>query len=354
MPNPSRPADSPNTPSPRIAWIDVAKGWAILLVVFGHAWRNAGTDGLIDPAAFKTVDRAIYLFHMPAFFVLSGMLLPQALARTEIAAFVKSRPVAILLPLLFWAYVQALLRVATKGWPGLAGFLVTPLRADTIFWFLWVLLACQLTIAALSRFKAQALLVWIAVALCLTAIWSLPRDYGSLAYRFAEMFPFYAAGTRASAANWQQGRFGAIAGTAMFIVAQIAASTVASMAAALYLCAVAATGGFLLLCAGITAQQPTRLAALTFLGRQSMTIYLLHVPFLAVHIFLTRWGLTNPALQLAVSTALGVVGPIATGAILIQVGLSMLLGQHARPRPGVQRTEDEQPSTTTCSMLKVP
>lgn len=49
----------------RVAWVDAAKGVGILLVVIGHVWRGPVRD-------------AIYTFHMPLFFILSGyMVTPQ-------------------------------------------------------------------------------------------------------------------------------------------------------------------------------------------------------------------------------------------------------------------------------------
>ena len=50
--------------SKREVWIDTARGIAILLVVLGH----------IFPVEHK-VNQIIYSFHVPIFFIISGMLL---------------------------------------------------------------------------------------------------------------------------------------------------------------------------------------------------------------------------------------------------------------------------------------
>ena len=53
---------------------DAIKGAAIILVVFGHVWLGLGSAGLIgDAQLFRTVEEAIYLFHMPVFFFVSGL-----------------------------------------------------------------------------------------------------------------------------------------------------------------------------------------------------------------------------------------------------------------------------------------
>lgn len=55
---------------PRIAWIDTAKAFAMLLVIFGHLTSSMARAWL--PALMPVID-VIYLFHMPLFFVLSGL-----------------------------------------------------------------------------------------------------------------------------------------------------------------------------------------------------------------------------------------------------------------------------------------
>lgn len=50
----------------RVNWIDWGKVFAIYLVVLGHLVSNDGTEGRIHDF--------IYLFHMPFFFFISGLL----------------------------------------------------------------------------------------------------------------------------------------------------------------------------------------------------------------------------------------------------------------------------------------
>ena len=54
--------------SKRIEWIDVAKGVGIVLVSFGHL-RNGDGESEWLPAFDAPID-ALYLFHMPLFFLL--------------------------------------------------------------------------------------------------------------------------------------------------------------------------------------------------------------------------------------------------------------------------------------------
>ena len=52
-------------PSKRIAYLDVAKGIGILLVMLGHNYVKASLPGM---------EKFIFSFHMPFFFLVSGML----------------------------------------------------------------------------------------------------------------------------------------------------------------------------------------------------------------------------------------------------------------------------------------
>lgn len=59
----------------RIGWVDSWKGLLILLVVFGHVvgmlvHYSSGVAQSVMAVAYKEV----YLFHMPAFFLLVGMV----------------------------------------------------------------------------------------------------------------------------------------------------------------------------------------------------------------------------------------------------------------------------------------
>lgn len=55
--------------------IDCLKGFAIVLVVLGHIIDGNRAQNVIQGQWLDYLYNAIYLFHMPLFFVLSGMAL---------------------------------------------------------------------------------------------------------------------------------------------------------------------------------------------------------------------------------------------------------------------------------------
>lgn len=71
--SPQHKADQsvPFVGKPRIEWIDIAKGVGIALVSFGHL-RNGDGQSVWLPALDELIS-AIYLFHMPLFYLLGGL-----------------------------------------------------------------------------------------------------------------------------------------------------------------------------------------------------------------------------------------------------------------------------------------
>lgn len=135
----------------REAWIDAAKGIAIILVVIGHAWRGIHGAGLLSdasPELFKAIDSRIYAFHMPMFFLLSGLFIVQSLTRLSLPEYIKSRMVRLFYPLLLWTYVFAIFKLFAGDLAndpiGLSEVLASPIPGRWQFWFLWALLLLQL------------------------------------------------------------------------------------------------------------------------------------------------------------------------------------------------------------------
>ncbi|TWD20558.1 fucose 4-O-acetylase-like acetyltransferase [Streptomyces sp. T12] len=71
VPRPRTPPQEGTRPAPggrqRDAYFDNAKYLAIVLVAVGHAWGQ-----ILDDGAVETAYRVVYLFHMPAFILISG------------------------------------------------------------------------------------------------------------------------------------------------------------------------------------------------------------------------------------------------------------------------------------------
>lgn len=145
--------------NPRDYSYDVAKGLCIILVVFGHAER--GLNGSVAPPHFSLMgfaDYAIYTFHMPFFFFVSGLFFSgqDAAPRDFFAKIVKN----VAYPYLFWSVLHGSLMVV-MGRLGLTNTTIDLTRVVEIlwspispFWFLYSLFFCQLASHVFVRVPA--------------------------------------------------------------------------------------------------------------------------------------------------------------------------------------------------------
>lgn len=155
----------------RIGWVDAARGLGILLVVAGHA-----LGGLIDSpigagqGGFRLAFFAIYAFHMPLFFLLSGLMVAPRLAKGERRFFGTLLP-TLVWPYFLWSAIQFSVIFAlgtlvnhpiSNYWPVILGL---PFSTVSQFWFLHALLLLHmLAMLIVPRLGSQAFLL-IAIAL---------------------------------------------------------------------------------------------------------------------------------------------------------------------------------------------
>ena len=91
--------------SKRLNYIDMSKGIAILLVVFGHI--SQVTDNM------KIL---IYAFHMPIFFIISGLMMKHTVIGNKNFLYnLKHKVKTILIPYVSFEFVYTILRMFTKG-----------------------------------------------------------------------------------------------------------------------------------------------------------------------------------------------------------------------------------------------
>ena len=68
--------------SKHLNWVDYAKGLGIILVVYGHISEGVFNAGMtMNRSLYTTIDTIIYSFHMPLFFLLSGLFFTSSLTK---------------------------------------------------------------------------------------------------------------------------------------------------------------------------------------------------------------------------------------------------------------------------------
>lgn len=176
--------------------IDVLKGLAIVLVVYGHILQRvmvlANQDFFAHP-----VYKIIYTFHMPVFFLLSGYLLAQSLGRGSVGDIFRNRYRSLLVPYLAWTILQLPLYYIFNALSGV-NIPVNPLSLLEIWlikpdiWFLWTLFFCAVFVLAAVKFeKFLGPLVFVAPFL---GLWAIPDKESFALYYIAWFYPFFLAG----------------------------------------------------------------------------------------------------------------------------------------------------------------
>lgn len=189
----------------RIPYLDTSRGWAILLVILGHAIQYT-VSNFDEHMGF----RLIYAVHMPLFMFISGYVTrPPGSGNVGVGLRVKARQ--LLLPFIFWLPISFL----AIGWlQRPEGFVADfPLFVLQVLknpdagglWFLLVLFECHVLLqAATAASSRRALLLGVLMLLVLNAVillWPASNWLGLGLLRW--QFLFFLLGFAARQLGWQ-------------------------------------------------------------------------------------------------------------------------------------------------------
>ena len=327
-------------PTARFDVIDGAKGVGIVLVVFGHAWRGAQGAGIIPDLSgveganlFTTINTMIYAFHMPLFFLLSGLLFLEALQKHPTTSLLRGRVTRLLWPMALWTWlffgIKLLAGSAANDPVTITDFPLIPLPPFEHLWFLWALFLIQIGLVLAYRLGG-------AQVPPMTLRWG--AGIGALALAFITPFlsvpslvwgpmvahtPYFLLGIAAGALlNWRPNAATTCLALAAFIVLLwMVGGIKVSVLHSLALVAV----GWVFLLGALRPSAFLRLACV--LGQGSMAIYLTHTIFSAAQrIVMLKLGLDSLPLVLLATTAVGLILPLVFLAVARRVRLTKLLG----------------------------
>lgn len=157
----------------RIAYIDIARALAVYLVVLGHTSTR------------QTIVDLIYSFHMPCFFLISGMLLKRKnmeYSIIDVRKTIKKRTISYYIPYLIWGlfYTQLNLTNFLKIVYGTREMLVKA-NAMTSLWFLpAILVASSLAEIVMWMGKKHTYIIAVADIILFVIGFTLPhiKPYG--------------------------------------------------------------------------------------------------------------------------------------------------------------------------------
>lgn len=157
----------------RILYIDLLKGFLIIIVVLGHVVQFTNKD--FD---HNLLFRFIYSFHMPLFIFLSGFV---GYREKLIWTTVKKRLFQLLLPFFSWWLIRWLIEVHKDFVQHFVNLIIAP---DTGLWFLWILFFCILLIhlsdeiANMLNFNQEIIVILGALALNIIYLLTNFRFFG--------------------------------------------------------------------------------------------------------------------------------------------------------------------------------
>ena len=332
---------------------DYAKMLGIILVVFGHTIRGLINAEILpaDSAFWLTVDRAIYLFHMPLFFFLSGMFIQQVLAKTALMNFFRRNILIFIVPLIFWSYTQTGIQYfaasSVNVERSLAYVLQAPFPPKQQFWFLWALFLISCFSAVVLKLSNGKTLLTLLAVMTL-AVMSADNRFGlaGVTYKMAGQtfgeavffFPYFVMGVLLAtpAVSHSRNRFwiwllvftGSMIGYLLgyqqsnafyylfsFISVYASYQCIAYIGEAIQARLVAENANNRLL------QNLHHL--LIFIGMNSFIIYLAHIiPEAGIRVVLMQLGITDPLIHVTAGTLMGLLAP------LLLVPVNLLLVRH--------------------------
>jgi len=328
----------------RLDWVDAARGIGIVLVVFGHDWRGLWEAGILsDAGLYAGVDAAIYLFHMPLFFLVSGMFFEKSVLRDGATTSILKRCETLLYPLVLWSWILAAFLLlggsfATRGAISPMEALLFPFPPRDIFWFLWALFVIQVFCMLPVRASTAFLVVVLVLSFAAAAIQPMLAGIDLLGGAVANL-PFFLFGvliTRRDLFDLKQDILIGILGAGVFVLSLVGAVLFGLQPAPLgTLLSLVATLGFCAMVYGFSPIIPAGVMAIaTYLGATSMAIYVMHIiPEAATRIGLHALGLDAIWLQVLEGTLAGVLLPVLAYEVLKRLGLLRLfaLGRDRRP-----------------------
>lgn len=326
----------------RLEWLDLARGLGVILVVLGHVLSGLTRAGQFpDGPLDRWTEYALYTFHMPLFFFLTGLNVPHSLQRGP-RSFLAAKGWTIAYPYVLWSLLQGGLILA-MGHDVNLPLTMTDLAAIWYrpigqFWFLYALMLCHIAVVLVPsrRLLAGLSILGLGVFCCGTTRSGLPQTLHDL--------PFYVAGLYAHGMTRRPLRHGAAGwgmvtllwcGFALAVAlggwtSSFEAEGFASLPACLL-----GIAGTLLLCRLLDG----RLRWLGAVGAVSMTIYVLHIlAGSGIRIAMVRLHAPHdPWLFLGIGVFAGVMLPMLAHAVLARLRLLAPLGLAPRPRSGSWR-----------------
>jgi fucose 4-O-acetylase-like acetyltransferase len=310
------------------------RGIAILLVVMGHILgpgKNAGIGQLYNYDIFflSWFGHFIYTFHMPIFFIISGIAFT-VFSKKDVSylKFVQDKFKRLFVPLLCWSPVFFIVQSLSKHEPFSFLDIIknSTISPSIIFWFFHALIfASLLSFLLFKLFKSHIIYLLLSIILLIVSLKFnnlTTYFYWHLFYALGLLLPYYLHKTHIILDKWGLGVLFAVLSSCIIMMIGVN-NFIASND--LWLSKVPnGILAFVFLYIIIYKFKPkpsdkpiSKLvnlveASLVYIGKMSMIIYLTHIYFgTGTRIFLVKFiGVTNPILHFVLGCFIATLGPI--------------------------------------------
>jgi fucose 4-O-acetylase-like acetyltransferase len=311
----------------RVGWVDCCKGICIVLVVYGHIEGGVQAARVItDDSIFAAIRDWVYLFHIPAFFFLSGLFAQKTCDR-PLFEFLRNRARVLLYPYLVWTAVVLASQFAMSSMVNTPPSFSRALEClwepyGVGLWFLYALFLASVLFWCLRHLRLPPVAsLAIGTALFLVALRNGLGSWYILNESMRHAIYFIAGGCypRLVAAPIQFTRRGLLLAAAAFLFTVMTLSQlVHSDPIGILKLARAFLGIAAVVCLAMALARTTTGRFWTLLGASSLEIYLAHPLWgTASRGVLIRLGVHSPLVFVVCGVFFGVAGSYAT-ALLCQ------------------------------------
>lgn len=317
-------------PQGRDAGLDIARGIAMVLVVFGHALDGVQSAGYSSETLRFTMT-LVYAVHVPLFFLMAGIL-ARSTCRLPWPLFIATISKRVLWPYVLWALILLTALYVLGNHTNTALQSYQPLsilwRAPAVLWFLYVMCIGMVLLRLLAPLPSFATL---SVGVFCLLMPYLSDDWPQKT-RFIGMFLMGAAVGPAALRLALEPVVMATAAGVMAVTTVLAWQTAqlpveGYPAYAVHFIPAIFAGPALIYFVATWMARLGPNGLLTSIGHNTMAIFVTHILVTAgIRIVLLRLGVTDWGLIILLATGAGVLLPLAVALAARRAGLSARLG----------------------------
>jgi fucose 4-O-acetylase-like acetyltransferase len=336
----------------RVEWVDCCKGICIVLVVYGHVAGGLEASGILSTkSTIAGLREWVYLFHIPAFFYLSGLLsgyLAQKSAERPFVEFLRGRLRVLAYPYFLWTAIIFLSQLAMGPLVNTPPSLHRVLRSlwepyGVGLWFLYSLFLISVLFNCLRRWRVPthfilliALIVYVVANENGFLFWTILN--ASMGYVIFFIIGGCYPGIIAAPfkdARWHLLLAGGVGMLTVMTMLQWAPWNPAGMTGLLK--ALLGICGVVCVAMAMARKGATAGAPWAVLGTYSLEIYLAHPLWgTASRAVLLKLGVHAPVVFVVCGVLLGVFGSLATALLCKRFDFPYLFRWPARRRPRLQ------------------